>query len=82
MGYDGIIMTDDLAMNAITKRYSREEAAILAILAGNDLLCTSYYSVQYPAVLEAVTTGAISMEQLDAAVLRILRWKMAIGLIS
>jgi len=55
---------------------------VLAVLAGNDLLCTPDYAVQYAAVLEAVETGRIPMELLDAAVLRILHWKYGLGLLT
>ena len=81
MGFEGVIVTDDLVMQAITDAYGPEEAAILAVVAGNDLLCSSEYQVQYPAVLEAVQSGRISMVQLDASVMRILRWKKELGLI-
>lgn len=81
MGFDGVIVTDDLVMQAITDSYGAEEAAVLAVLSGNDLLCSTEYAVQYEAVLEAVQSGRISMEQLDASVLRILSWKKDLGLI-
>lgn len=81
MGFEGVIITDDLVMEAITDAYGAAEAAVLAVLAGNDLLCSSEYEVQYPAVLEAVQSGRITMEQLDASVMRILEWKRDLGLI-
>lgn len=81
MNFEGVIVTDDLVMQAITDAYGAEEAAVLAVLAGNDLLCSSEYAIQYPAVLEAVQNGRISMDQLDASVLRILQWKKDLGLI-
>lgn len=82
MGFDGVIVTDDLAMGAITDLYGAEEAAILAVLAGNDLLCCSEYQIQYTAVLEAVRSGRIAEETLDQAVRRILRWKSNLGLLA
>lgn len=81
MGFQGVILTDDLVMEAITEAYGAEEAAVLAVLAGNDLLCSTEYRIQYPAVLEAVESGRISMDQLDASVMRILQWKKELGLI-
>lgn len=81
MGFAGVIVTDDLAMGAITETYGAEEAAVLAVLAGNDLLCSTDYAAQYRAVLEAVTDGRIPEETLNAAVLRLLRWKQRIGLL-
>ena len=71
---------DDLAMGAITETYGVGEAAVLAILAGNDLLCSTDYALQYGAVLEAAKEGRIQEETIDAAVLRILRWKLSLGL--
>ena len=41
LGYDGIIVTDDLAMGAIVQQYSLEKAVRMAVLAGADLLCLS-----------------------------------------
>lgn len=81
MGFEGVIVTDDLAMGAITETYGAGEAAVLAVLAGNDLLCSTEYAVQYQAVLEAVESGRISTEVLDEAVMRILRWKQSLGLL-
>ena len=81
MGFDGVLITDDLVMQAVTDSYGAEEAAVLAVLAGNDLLCSTEYAVQYEAVLEAVRSGRIPTEQLDASVLRILQWKKDLGLI-
>lgn len=82
MGFDGVIVTDDLVMEAITDKYGAEDAAVLAVLAGNDLLCSTQYQVQYGAVLEAVKSERISEEQLNRSVLRILQWKADIGLLE
>ena len=81
LGFLGVIVTDDLVMQAITDTYGTGEAAVLAVLAGNDLLCSTEYQIQYQAVLEAVQNGRISEEQLNEAVLRILRWKADLGLV-
>ena len=82
MGFDGVIMTDDLVMSAITEQYGTGEAAVLAVLAGNDLICCTDYAVQYEAVLEALLTGRIDYLQLRESVLRILKWKQELGLLS
>ena len=81
MGFDGVIVTDDQVMQAITEAYGAVDAAVLAVLAGIDLLCCTEYRIKYPAVLEAVHTGRVSAEQLDASVMRILEWKKNLGLI-
>ena len=75
MDFDGVIITDDLIMEAITDRYGAGEAAVMAVEAGCDLLCSSEYVKQYKAVLAAVEEGRIDRETLDAAVYRVLRWK-------
>jgi beta-N-acetylhexosaminidase len=82
MGFNGVIVTDDLAMDAICDQYGIGEAAVLAILAGNDLLCSTNYPVEYAAVLDAVNTGRISISLIDSAVYRILSWKSQIGILS
>ena len=82
LGFDGVVVTDDLVMEAITDLYGAGESAVLAVLAGNDLLCSSEYQIQYQAVLEAVQTGRIPMDLLDRAVLRVLTWKDTLGLLS
>ena len=81
MDFDGVLVTDDLVMQAITSAYGTEESAVLAVLAGNDLLCSTEYAAQYEAVLEAVQSGQISMDQLDTSTLRVLQWKKELGLI-
>lgn len=82
MGFDGVIVTDDLVMQAITDRYGEGEAAVLAVLAGNDLLCVTNYALQYQAVMEAVESGRIPIDTLRAAVRRVLQWKYDLGLLS
>ena len=82
MGFKGVIITDDLVMEAITDLYGAGEAAVLAVLAGNDILCATDYQVQYSAVLAALESGRISRAQLEQSVARILQWKYDLGLIQ
>ncbi len=77
LAFKGVIITDDLMMDAVKKLMPEEEAAILAVLAGNDMLCATSFEVQVPAVIEAVQSGRIPMAQIDAAVRRILLWKQS-----
>ena len=81
MGFEGVIITDDLVMQAITDLYGAGEAAVLAVIAGNDLLCSTDYIPQYEAVLAAVKDNRINSDTLDNAVRRILTWKQNLGLI-
>ena len=82
MGFDGVIITDDLTMDAIADVYGSGEAAVLAVIAGADLLCCSDYELQYQAVLQAVQDGRISTAQLMKSVMRIVQWKDSLGLIE
>jgi len=81
MAFDGVIITDDLVMQAITDRYGAGEAAVLAVLAGNDLLCSTDYRTQYDAVYAAVLDGRIDIDTLNNAVRNVLEWKTELGLI-
>jgi len=81
MGFEGVIVTDDLVMQAITDLYGAEEAAVLAVLAGNDLLCSTEYMLQYEAVLAAVLDGRIDIDTLNSAARNVLEWKMELGLL-
>jgi beta-N-acetylhexosaminidase len=82
MSFDGVVVTDDLVMQAITDLYGDGEAAVLAVLAGNDLLCSTQYKTQYTAVLQAVENGRISEDRINEAVRRILQWKCDMGLMD
>ena len=81
LGYSGVIMTDDLVMQAITDQYGAGDAAVMAVLAGNDLLCSTEYAVQYEAVLQAVLDGRIDIDVLNSAVRNVLEWKIRLGLL-
>ncbi len=79
--FGGVIMTDDLAMEAVQSYAEGGSAAVLAIQAGNDLVLTTDYRTQIPKVLEAVADGTLDEALINAACLRVLTWKMELGLI-
>lgn len=81
MNFRGVVVTDDLVMDAITEKYGVGESAVMAVRAGCDLLCSSDYEQQYTAVLAAVQDGTIPQEQLRESVKRILQWKLELGLL-
>ncbi len=81
LGFDGVIVTDDLAMGAITDFAGVGQAAVMAVQAGNDLLCSDDYRTEIPAVLEAVRSGEITEERIDESVTRILLMKINYGII-
>lgn len=82
LGFDGVVMTDDLVMQAITDYTGDEDAAVLAVQAGNDMLISSDFVTQYNAVLAAVQNGTISEDIIRTAAIRVLRWKIELGLIE
>ncbi len=73
-------MTDDLVMDGIRQFTDDGNAAVLAVQAGNDLLCCTDFETQIPAVLQAVESGEIAEERIDESVLRILKLKTELGL--
>lgn len=82
LNFKGVIITDDLQMDAIYDYVDNEEAAIKAILAGNDLICTTDFETQIPAAIAAVQNGTISLKQIDESVYRIIKLKSNLGLLE
>lgn len=79
LGFTGVIVTDDLAMDGVRDFTDDGNAAVLAVQAGNDLLCCTDFKTQIPAVLEAVESGEITEERIEESVLRILEMKLAVS---
>ncbi|MBP3293450.1 MAG: hypothetical protein J6N32_06835, partial [Clostridia bacterium] len=79
LGYDGVILTDDLAMAGITDYCTTGNAALEAILAGCDLLCCTNWDTQYAAVWTAVEAGTIPEDRLNESAARVLRMKYDMG---
>ncbi|MFR1518869.1 MAG: glycoside hydrolase family 3 N-terminal domain-containing protein [Clostridia bacterium] len=77
-----VVMTDDLIMEAILQYTAGADAAVLAVKAGNDMLISSDFAVQFEAVRNAVQNGEISEAEILQHCIRILRWKMDLGLIG
>ncbi len=81
LSFDGVVVTDDLYMEGITQYVKKEEAAILAVQAGNDLICCTDFQTQIPAVVSAVKDGRISEERINSSVRRILKLKKEMGIL-
>jgi beta-N-acetylhexosaminidase len=89
LGYQGLILTDALDMDAIKKERSAAEAAVVAFEAGADMLLIAGIKADDrmrlgdgpPALLAAVTSGRVSEERLNASVLRILEAKARRGIL-
>jgi beta-N-acetylhexosaminidase len=86
VGPDRLIFSDDLEMGAVMERYGTPEAAKLAFLAGSDILLfrrdVAAQRQAHALLVEAVQSGEISTQQLDASVRRILRAKLDVGLLD
>lgn len=82
LGYNGVIITDSMAMGAVADNYTSAEAAVTAVKAGVDIvLMPQNLDEAFNGVMNAVTDGEISMERLDESVLRILKMKAKYKLI-
>lgn len=79
MGYEGVIITDDMTMEAISDMYSPSEAAVQSVLAGCDIILSTHsLSNQIQIIeglVEAVNNNTIPMERIDESVRRILELK-------
>jgi beta-N-acetylhexosaminidase len=82
LGFEGVIMTDDMDMAGLADFISQSEAGLKALEAGNDLVMSSTYQQQIPVVIAAVENGDYPEAALDASVARVLEWKESIGLID
>lgn len=81
MGYDGVVMTDAMNMNAISDHFGSVDAAIRAINAGADIVLMPVgLEAVVSGVLEAVENGEIEQEEIDQSVKRILTLKVERGI--
>lgn len=90
LGFKGVLITDSMQMQAISSHIGSEQANILAINAGVDILlmCTALRSLKdeeklrsiIDNIVSAVEDGRIPMQRIDESVLRILRLKKQLGL--
>lgn len=79
LGYDGLVVTDDLEMGAIAKHCEIEEASLRAILAGEDMLlvCARPDLIRraYHSLLDAARSGELSRGRIQASLRRIAAFK-------
>lgn len=82
-GFDGVVISDDLVMKAISSKFSIAQAAKLAFIAGIDLLVISSDSSDqqeaYKTLLQAVEDEEISVERVDESVKRILELRRGLS---
>ena len=80
LGFDGVVITDSLTMNAIRQFTGGADPCVRALLCGNDMIITAFFEDGYNCILNAVKNGVVPMSRLDEAVGRILCMKRKIGL--
>ena len=78
LGFTGIIISDDLAMGAVS---SIDNVTVKAITAGNDLLITTDYEESFNDIKEAVNNKTIDEGLIDKLAFRVLAWKYYKGLV-
>ena len=83
LGFNGLVMTDDLRMKSVSSKYTTSESAIKAIEAGCDiLLCPSDLDEAVNALVKAVSEGRISEARINDSVLKILEAKEKAGILG
>jgi beta-N-acetylhexosaminidase len=81
-GFDGVVIADDLNMQAILSQMTLDEAAGAALEAGNDMIFSADFSATLKGMREMVDSGKVNEEQIDESVKRILRMKLERKLIG
>lgn len=86
LGFDGVVMTDSFTMGGLVAKYDVDEAAVMCIENGVDLILlkdeNALRGEVYNAILQAVKTGRISEERLEDAVTHVLNAKERCGLLD
>ncbi len=81
LGFDGIVFTDAMDMNAVNRLYPRGGASMMAVLAGADVILMPPDVTQaIDAILRAVRNGRIPESRIDQSVTKLLRLKEEKGL--
>ncbi|WP_446936493.1 beta-N-acetylhexosaminidase [Lysinibacillus fusiformis] len=79
LGFDGVVMTDDMTMKAITNHFSIGQAAVDSVKAGNDIILIAHefanVTTAIDALKAAVKNGKISEQQINDSVRRIIQLK-------
>jgi beta-N-acetylhexosaminidase len=85
LGFEGVAISDDLTLGAITAGLGAPEAAVQALAAGTDMVLVDdpvATEEARAAILEAARSGAISPSRLDQAIARVLDLKRQLGLVA
>src|SRR5438876_8144290 len=86
LGYDGVVITDGLYMQGISDRWTLSQAAVLSIIAGDDLVEGPYSASQVAVVVtalkQAIQQGKLTLDRINQSVQRILLMKVQYGIIK
>lgn len=78
-GFNGVVISDDLEMKAISNRYTDEDAGILSVRAGVDILLICHSNdkqlIMFDSLLKAVENGNIKEERIEESFSRIMKLK-------
>lgn len=79
LGFDGVVITDDMEMGAITENFTIEDACVQSIIAGCDIVLIGsgnesiYNTIQ--AIKDSILNGKITEERINESVVRIIKLK-------
>ncbi len=83
LGFQGVVITDAIYMGALG-RYSMAERAVLAVIAGDDIISNFYAPSDLEAAMaalhQAIKNGQITKKRIDQSVKRILTLKVKYGI--
>jgi beta-N-acetylhexosaminidase len=86
LGYNGVVITDGLYMQGISEKWTLSQAAVLSIIAGDDLVEGPYSANQVATVVtalkQAMQQGKLSIDRINQSVERILLMKVQFGIIK
>jgi beta-N-acetylhexosaminidase len=82
--FEGVVITDDMTMGAITKNYELASAAVQSVKAGSDIILVAHKyenaTAAMKALIETVQAGKISEERINESVYRIMKLKQSYNL--
>ena len=82
LGFDGVVMTNTMNMRTITTQYTSKEVAVNCVNAGVDMILSpDDLEEAYDGLLDAVKKGMVKKERIQAAVRRIIRLKLKLGIL-
>lgn len=82
LGFEGLAITDDLNMNAVTNYVGDGNQSLAALKAGADMALVPYPDKQIPPVLAAAKSGELPLSRIDESCFRVLCWKIEHGLMD